>query len=85
MHLSIVTVSTLTAVAGAAPTWPSFNIKDIANPMNALDSLSGYFNLVASKVDAVKAISVAPTCDPTKAKMPTGKNSDFCNTRYDEN
>ncbi len=41
--------------------------------MNALDSLSSYFNLIASKVEAAKAISVAPTCDLSKAKMPTGK------------
>lgn len=45
--------------------------------MNALDSLSGYFNLVASRVDAAKATSFAPTCDPSKAKMPTGKDGDF--------
>lgn len=71
MRLSTVVVSSLAAVATAAPTWPSFNIKELANPMNALDSLSGYFNLIASKVEAAKAIAIAPTCDVSKAKMPT--------------
>lgn len=73
MRLSINLVSCLVAASHAAPTWPSLNFKELANPFTALDSLSGYFNLVASKVESARVISIAPTCDFSKARMPTGE------------
>ncbi|KAL7795018.1 hypothetical protein V8C37DRAFT_375251 [Trichoderma ceciliae] len=56
--------------AHAAPILPKLNLKDIANPAAALDSLSSYFNLLASKVQTSKVWPVVPTCDLSKAQMP---------------
>lgn len=60
------------AIASAAPTFPTLDTND--NPLSALDNLSGYFNLIASKVEVAKGLSTAPVCDLSKAHMPTGKH-----------
>lgn len=77
MRFSIAATA-LAATASAAPTWPSINFKDLANPFDALDHLSGYFNLIAAKVEAAKAIGMAPVCDTSKAKMPLGMCNCLC-------
>ncbi|KAH6603320.1 malate dehydrogenase [Trichoderma cornu-damae] len=56
--------------AQAAPALPKLNLKDIANPAAALESLSGYFNLLAAKVQTFKARPAVPVCDLSKAQMP---------------
>ncbi|QUC19909.1 uncharacterized protein UV8b_04150 [Ustilaginoidea virens] len=53
----------------AAPTSPHLALE--ANPVDALDNLSGYFNLVAVKVQAAKTLASAPSCDLSRARMPT--------------
>ncbi|KAK2612899.1 hypothetical protein QQS21_001010 [Conoideocrella luteorostrata] len=58
------------AVVSTAPTWPSLELG--VNRLSALDNLSGYFNLIAAKVQAAKALSSAPVCDLSKAHMPVG-------------
>lgn len=73
---SPITVASLLALsASAAPAWPSLNLGELGNPLAALDGLSSYFNMVASKVEQVKSATVAPQCDVSKAHMPTGKSS----------
>ncbi|KHO00928.1 uncharacterized protein MAM_01706 [Metarhizium album ARSEF 1941] len=69
-HLSTALTAALVVVANAAPALPTLDRRD--NSVNALDSLSGYFNLIASKVEASKLLSTAPLCDLSKARMPDG-------------
>lgn len=71
MRLSTVVFAIWAAAANAAPTFPILNLKD--NPMSALTSLSDYFNLVASKVQAAKFLSSAPACHLSQAHMPIGE------------
>lgn len=72
MRPSAIVTATLALAANAAPTtFPILDLKD--NPVSALDGLSGYFNLIASKVQATKALSSLPTCDLSKARMPVGE------------
>ncbi|KAK4082168.1 uncharacterized protein Triagg1_1980 [Trichoderma aggressivum f. europaeum] len=56
--------------AQAAPALPKLDLDSIKNPAVALDSISSYFNLLASKVQLSKVQSVAPICDLSKAQMP---------------
>lgn len=56
--------------AHAAPALPKIDLKDVADPAAALDALSTYFNLIASKVQTSKVRPVAPICDLSKAQMP---------------
>lgn len=58
------------AVASAAPTFPDINIKDVVNPDDTLESLSDYFNTLATRVQLAKVLSEPPTCDVSKAQMP---------------
>ncbi|KAF7554488.1 hypothetical protein G7046_g6814 [Stylonectria norvegica] len=66
MQLSTILVSALAVATSAAPTYPK-----VTRSADALEHLSGYFNLVAHKVQAAKVASWAPVCDLSKAKMPT--------------
>lgn len=70
MRLSTLVMAAFGLVASAAPTGPILDADD--NSVSAVDNLSGYFNLIASKVQAAKVLSVAPLCDLSKAQMPTG-------------
>ncbi|KAM0453241.1 hypothetical protein ACHAPV_009035 [Trichoderma viride] len=56
--------------AHAAPAIPKIDLKNVANPAAALDAISNYFNLIASKVQTSKVQPVAPICDMSKAQMP---------------
>lgn len=67
-----IAATALAAVSVAAPTWPSIDFKDLANPFEAMDHLSRYFNSVVSKIEASKGLGMAPVCDPSKAQMPLG-------------
>ncbi|KAI0536707.1 hypothetical protein GGR58DRAFT_378610 [Xylaria digitata] len=53
----------------AAPTWPQLN-PGLVNTVGR-DVLSDYFNLLAQKIDIAKLAALAPSCDLSKAKMPT--------------
>lgn len=76
MHPSTFLVSSLAIFgAHAAPALPKIDLKNVANPAAALDALSDYFNLIASKVQTSKVQPVAPICDLSKAQMPTSKYS----------
>lgn len=71
MRSSTLLVSSLAVFgARAAPALPRLDLSDIANPAVALDSLSSYFNLLASKVQTSKVRPVVPACDLSKAQMP---------------
>jgi hypothetical protein len=61
--------------AHAAPAVPKIDLKNVANPAAALDALSDYFNLIASRVQTSKVQQVAPVCDLSKTQMPTRKYS----------
>lgn len=75
MRSSLCLASLLALPVSAAPTWPSLNLSVLGNPLAALDGLSDYFNLVASKVEQVKSGTTPPQCDVSKAQMPTRKQS----------
>jgi hypothetical protein len=78
MRSSTFLVSSLAVFgAHAAPALPKLDLDSIKNPAVALDSLSSYFNLLASKVQLSKVQSVAPVCDLSKAQMPTSKSRSF--------
>ncbi|KAG6008803.1 hypothetical protein E4U21_003832 [Claviceps maximensis] len=70
MRLSYFISAIWAVAASAAPTRPILDLKH--NPMSAMASLSDYFNLVASKVQAAKALSSAPSCYLSRAHMPLG-------------
>lgn len=70
MRFSSFLISTLVAGAYAAPALPFLDLEGLANPGTALDALSGYFNLVASKIKSSKTFPAAPKCDLSKAQMP---------------
>lgn len=53
----------------AAPTWPQLK-SGLANSIGH-EAVSEYFNLLAQKIDTAKLSSFAPTCDMSKAQMPT--------------
>ncbi len=75
MHFSTVLVSALAATVQAAPAFPGLNLKDVPYPVNALDSMSAYFNAIAAKVQAARLLSEAPSCDLSKAQMPLGEHT----------
>ncbi|KAL7942978.1 hypothetical protein V8C42DRAFT_330976 [Trichoderma barbatum] len=56
--------------AHAAPALPRLDLDNLANPAVALESLTSYFNLLASKVQTSKVRPVVPVCDLSKAQMP---------------
>ncbi|OTB05231.1 hypothetical protein M426DRAFT_141374 [Hypoxylon sp. CI-4A] len=68
MYASTLLVSLLGAsTVIAAPTWPTFNW-DAAKP-DGLETVSEYFNMLASKVELGKSMAEAPVCDLSKAQM----------------
>lgn len=75
MHFSTALVSALAATVQAAPAFPGLNLKDVPYPVNALDSMSAYFNAIAAKVQAARLLSEAPSCDLSKAQMPLGEHT----------
>lgn len=77
MQLSTLVASVLAVTASAAPTYPKVTVTDTRSAIDTLGSLSGYFNLVADKVKAVKVSGMAPVCDLSLAKMPLGM---FCHS-----
>ncbi|CAM1510244.1 Fc.00g005790.m01.CDS01 [Cosmosporella sp. VM-42] len=71
MQLSTILLSTLAAVASAAPSYPKYSTKDARSAVDTLGHLSGYFNLIAGKVQAARISATPPVCDLSKAQMPT--------------
>jgi hypothetical protein len=69
MHASILLAGALSAsLIAAAPTWPQLNQGAIDT--DGAETISEYFNLLASKVEAGQNMGVAPTCDLTRAELP---------------
>ncbi|KAK3370154.1 malate dehydrogenase [Podospora didyma] len=68
MRTSTLLLSALGATVFAAPTLPVLN-PDAALP-GSIDTVSEYFNMLASKVQASKLMSLAPVCDLSKAQLP---------------
>lgn len=74
MRPSTILVSSLAVFgARAAPAQPKIDLNDFKNPASAINSLTEYFNLVASKTEIAKVQPTAQLCDVSKAKMPSGK------------
>ncbi|KAK2736097.1 golgi membrane protein [Colletotrichum kahawae] len=67
MRFASLLVPTLASLALAAPTYPTLNLNS-ALPGN-IEDISEYFNMLATKVQALKYLSAEPVCDLTKAKM----------------
>lgn len=78
MRVSTILVSTLAVATSAAPTFPDLNLNKVINPDDTLDSLSEYFNLLATRVQLAKVQSEAPTCDISQAQMPQGEHTRPC-------
>lgn len=55
----------------AAPAWPSLN-KDAAMP-GQLETVSEWFNTLAGKVQAGRAMAINPICDMSKVQLPSSK------------
>ncbi|KAI0909001.1 hypothetical protein F4823DRAFT_596699 [Ustulina deusta] len=53
----------------AAPTWPQVN-SGLINTVGR-ETVSDYFNLLAQKIDIAKLAASIPTCDVSKAQIPT--------------
>ncbi|KAH6994859.1 hypothetical protein EDB80DRAFT_151861 [Ilyonectria destructans] len=70
MQLSTVFVAVLAAAASAAPTAPKVVIHDARSAVDALGSLSSYFNTLAAKAQAAKIANKSAVCDLSKASMP---------------
>ncbi|ETS80524.1 hypothetical protein PFICI_08053 [Pestalotiopsis fici W106-1] len=69
MHSSILLTAALGAMSViAAPTYPSLNTH-AAEP-GALDTVSEYFNMLATKVQESRQMAVAPVCDLSTVQMP---------------
>ncbi|KAI9902886.1 hypothetical protein N3K66_002238 [Trichothecium roseum] len=64
-------IASLAAVVSAAPVFPELNLKEAISPDATLESLSDYFNTLATRVQLAKVMSSAPECDLSKAKMPS--------------
>lgn len=73
MRTSTFLVPALAMVATAAPAYPEFDLKHMAEPGVALETLSNYFNMIAYKSKAAAVIGRPPICDVSTAKMPVGK------------
>lgn len=71
MHLSLLLVSGLVSSIGAAPAFPVVDA-DAAQPDN-IRSISDYFNLLASKVQASRPLAAPPACDLSIVSLPAGK------------
>ncbi|KAI0115506.1 hypothetical protein GGR51DRAFT_503256 [Nemania sp. FL0031] len=70
MYGSIVLATLLGASSAlAAPAWPQVR-SELVNTVGK-EAVSDYFNLLAQKTDAAKLLSFAPSCDVSKAQMPT--------------
>jgi hypothetical protein len=72
MRLTVL-LSSLVAVASAAPTFLDLNLKSVTNPDATLEALSDYFNTLATKVQLAKVLAEAPKCDVSTARLPTGR------------
>lgn len=73
MRPSTILVSSLAVFgARAAPAQPKIDLDNIRNPASAINSLTEYFNLVASKTEISKVQPTAQLCDISKAQMPGG-------------
>jgi hypothetical protein len=73
MHASILLLSALGASVFAAPAYPVLN-KDAVTP-GGVDSVSEYFNMLATKVQQSRNMAAIPICDLSKAAMPVGMST----------
>ncbi|TDZ31840.1 hypothetical protein C8035_v001298 [Colletotrichum spinosum] len=67
MRFSSLLLPTVASLALAAPTYPTLNVKS-ALPGN-IEDISEYFNMLASKVQALKYVFPEPLCDLSQAHM----------------
>jgi hypothetical protein len=71
MRSSILFAASLGAITTiAAPTWPALNV-EAAQP-GSLETVSEYFNMLATKVQQSRSMSEAPVCDLSTVQLPQG-------------
>ena len=71
MRCSTLLASALGAVSVmAAPAWPSLN-KDAATIPGQLETVSKWFNTLAGKAQADRAMAINPVCDMLKVQLPS--------------
>ncbi|KFA64721.1 hypothetical protein S40285_05276 [Stachybotrys chlorohalonatus IBT 40285] len=70
MHFSTFLLSALAMVASAAPTNPRVNLGNTVDASDAVEKVSTYFNLLASKVQYARVLNNAPVCDLSRAQIP---------------
>ncbi|KAK3685637.1 hypothetical protein B0T22DRAFT_224853 [Podospora appendiculata] len=68
MRASILLASVFGAAVFAAPAYPDLN--EAAALPGGLDTVSEYFNMLATKVQQTRSMAVAPVCDLSKASLP---------------
>jgi hypothetical protein len=68
MRSSIITASTMAALAVAAPVWPELNVNAVQP--DGVNVVSDYFNMLAQKVEESKWMSMAPVCELSRAQLP---------------
>lgn len=72
MRFSSLLLPAMAVVAMAAPSGPKLEITAKTDATDAMSRLSEYFNILADKTQAAKALSKPPVCDLSKAHMPAG-------------
>jgi hypothetical protein len=70
MRPSTIAVSLLAVATSAAPTFPSLDLSDAVNAGDTLESMSAYFNVLATRVQLAQAVDEPPSCDVSSAQMP---------------
>lgn len=81
MHSSILLTAALGAMtAMAAPTYPSLNVH-AAEPGSS-ETVSEYFNMLATKVQESKQMAVAPVCDLSTVELPVGMQTSTSSNYY---
>jgi hypothetical protein len=72
MLFSSLLLSAMASVAMAAPVGPTIRITPQTDATDAISRVSDYFNMLADKTQAAKAIGKPPVCDLSRAHMPAG-------------
>jgi hypothetical protein len=71
MRQSVLLVAALMSVGYGSPSYPQLVVDD--GLPGSQQTVSDYFNLVASKVQQSRLMSAAPACDLSQAKVPLGE------------
>ena len=70
MRPSVLLASALGATVFGAPTFPDLNMNAASH--DGIATVSEYFNMLATKVQQSRFMSLGPVCDLSKAQLPVG-------------